>query len=75
MPDERLIITFPSTHAALKAERSAKAAQISVRMIPVPREISTACNMGMEASIEEMYSLKALLEAKEIECTFVTWTA
>ncbi|MCK5547515.1 MAG: DUF3343 domain-containing protein [Thermoplasmata archaeon] len=73
MPDERLIITFPSTHAALEAERSAKSAEISVRMIPLPREISADCNMGMEAPIEEMHSLKALLEGKGIECAFVTW--
>ena len=67
------IVTFTATHAALRAERSAIEAGFGVRMIPVPREISSDCNMGMEASIEDMERLRSLLASKGIECDLVRW--
>lgn len=38
-----LIITFGSSYMAIRAERALKALGISVELIPVPREISSAC--------------------------------
>jgi hypothetical protein len=73
MPDERCILTFPSTHFALRAERAAKEAGIPVRMIPVPRRLSADCNIGMEAPVEQEDQLRALLAAKSVECGFRTW--
>ncbi len=73
MTKERSIITFSSTHDALQAERIAREAGIRVRIIPVPRWISTDCNMGMELPIEQKDLLRAKLKAKCIECNFVNW--
>ena len=71
MPDERCIVTFPSTHFALRAERAAEEAAIPVTMIPVPRDISPDCHMGMEVSVEQADRLRALLAAKGVDCSFV----
>ena len=73
MAAELCIVTFTTTHGALRAERAAKEAGFRVRMIPVPREISSDCNMGMEASIEDMERLRSLLASRGIECEFVRW--
>ena len=38
-----LLATYPSSHAALAAEKLCKAAGIPVELIPVPRQIHSAC--------------------------------
>ena len=73
MGDEMCIATFPTSHAALRAEREAKAAGIAVRMVPVPRAISADCNMGMAAGVGDMPRLRALLNDSGIECNLVKW--
>ena len=74
MPAEVCIGTFPTTHAALSAERIATQAGVHVRMIPVPRGISADCNMGMEAPVAEMEQLRSLLAIAGVECDLVSWT-
>jgi len=44
-----------------------------VRMIPVPRGISSDCHMGMEAPVEDMERLRSLLAADGLECDLVRW--
>ena len=66
-------MTFPNTHAAIRAEGLAVGAGIPVRMIPVPRELSSDCNVGMKAAVEDMAQLQTLLQAEGIECDFVKW--
>ncbi|MHC4713011.1 MAG: DUF3343 domain-containing protein [Planctomycetota bacterium] len=73
MRDEVCIVTFPTTFAALRAERAAGEAGLAVRMVPVPREISSDCNMGMEASVKDMQALRSLLTSRGVECDFVKW--
>lgn len=71
MAEARCIVIFPSTHFALRAERAALAAGIPAQMIPVPRDISPDCNMGMEVSVEHEGALRTLLAAKGVDCSFV----
>ena len=73
MAAEVCIVTFPTTHGALRAEREAAEAGIEVRMIPVPRGISSDCNMGMEAAVGDEPQLRRLLSARGIECDLVRW--
>ena len=73
MDAEVCIVTFATTHAALGAEHAATEAGFAVRMIPVPREISSDCNMGMEASIDNMERLRSLFACEGIECNLVRW--
>ncbi len=73
MHRESLIVTFPSVHLSLRGERVAQEAGIQVRMVPVPRQISSDCNMGMEASIDCMDLLRSILAHKGIECHLVRW--
>jgi hypothetical protein len=71
MSEKYFIIIFSSTHLALKAERIAKKAGIRISMTPVPREISSDCNMGIKISVEQEKFLRALLSTEGVECDFV----
>lgn len=63
------VITFHSTHLAIKAERALRAASIDVRMIPVPRHISSNCGVAVCFSgsdencvLEQLASVKVEVE-------------
>ena len=73
MATEVCIVTFPTTHAALRGEKAAKQSGHDVKMAPVPRGISSDCNMGMRAAVEDMEQLRTLLASKQIECSLVRW--
>ena len=73
MAAEACIVTFPTVHAAIQAERAAKEEGVAVQMIPVPREISSDCNVGMKASVDDMPQLRSIMNFKGIECDMVEW--
>ena len=62
MKDYFILFTFYSTHLALEFERTLKSKEVYVKLIPVPRKISSSC--GLAGKIEE----KDLSKVKEI-CT------
>ena len=62
MKDYYILFTFYSTHLALEFERTLKSKEVYVKLIPVPRKISSSC--GLAGKIEE----KDLSKVKEI-CT------
>lgn len=43
--EEKCIVTFPTTTAAMEMERICKAKDVPGRLIPVPRAISAGCGM------------------------------
>ena len=60
MEDYFVLFTFYSTHLALEFERTLQSNKLFVKLIPVPRKISSSC--GLAGKIEE----KDLAEVKEI---------
>lgn len=73
MADAHYIVTFPTTHMTLRAERVAKSGGVAVKVIPVPRQLSADCNMGIKVSLEDADSLRSLLDAANVSCAFVGW--
>ena len=71
MADEHCIVTFPTTYMTLRAEGVAKSGGIVVKIIPVPRELSADCNMGIRVSLEDAESLSSLLDASNVSYAFV----
>lgn len=69
MSDAGWVITFPNTHHALRGERVAKAEGLQIKMVPVPRYISTDCNVGMEPPEGREEEVLALLQASRVECS------
>lgn len=54
-----LIITFPTTTAAMAMEKLCMEQGLKGRLIPVPREISAGCGMSWRAPVEEKDGLTA----------------
>lgn len=44
-----LLATYPSSHAALRAESQLKAAGVPVELIPVPRQVRSSCGFCLLA--------------------------
>ena len=42
-----LMATYPSSHAALKAEKRLHAAGLTVELIPTPRQFSSDCGVAL----------------------------
>lgn len=57
-----LIITFPTTTAAMAMEKMCMEKGLPGRLIPVPREISAGCGMSWRAPVEEKEQLLATAE-------------
>ena len=47
------VVTFSTTTAAMKMEKTAKEAKFPGRLIPVPREISASCGLSWAVPLEQ----------------------
>ena len=65
-----LIITFPSTAAAMEAESFCLEQGLPGRIIPVPREITAGCGLAWKAPPEAEEQLAGALRAAGL-----TWSA
>lgn len=61
-----LILTFPTTTAAMAMEKLCMEKGLPGRLIPVPREISAGCGMSWRAPIEEKEVLLAAAKSASI---------
>ena len=70
---QALVVTFPSTHQALKCDRSLKSKLEGFQLMPVPRQISSSCGLAAKIgglSQEQLLSefAAAGIEYEEIYC-------
>ncbi|BCV24697.1 MAG TPA: DUF3343 domain-containing protein [Firmicutes bacterium] len=61
-----LVITFPSTHAALKFDSAFKE-KGAAKLVPVPREISSSCGLAARLPDQDATKLVASLAALDVE--------
>ena len=59
---EQLVVTFPSTTAAMAMERFAKEEEIPGRIIPLPSELSAGCGLAWKTEPEEKAELMRRLD-------------
>ncbi|MFP4417102.1 MAG: DUF3343 domain-containing protein [Fibrobacterota bacterium] len=62
----RTFFLFKTTRDAIKAERILTAHHKRVRVIPVPRSISSECGMALEFTQENPLELQQLLHTENI---------
>jgi hypothetical protein len=62
----KLILTFESIHAVLKAEKLLKQGEFAHEIVPTPREISSDCGMAIRVSEEIGEKAKTLLVDKGV---------
>ncbi|MDG4475508.1 DUF3343 domain-containing protein [Thiovibrio frasassiensis] len=63
---EAYVAIFFSIHYVLKAEQLLKAANISLDVVPVPREISGDCGMAITFAPEQLAAVQSILAAADI---------
>ena len=66
--DARLdgLITFYSTHHALKAESALRAGEIDCLLIPGPKELSPNCGVALQFPLRERPGAEQHLAAKKV---------
>lgn len=67
MNSDKLVITFPSTHYALKAEKVLEEAGVAIELIPVPRELSSSCGLALPILEEEEDRVVEILRENRVE--------
>ena len=61
------VILFPSIYFALRAEKKSKEKGLSVRLIPVPRHLSSDCGVCLRIPWEEMEAIHSLLKEEKVK--------
>jgi hypothetical protein len=61
------VVLFNSTSGAIRAEKLAKEAGITVKLIPVPRHLSSDCGVCLRCEAVDVLTLRSLLEKAEVE--------
>ncbi len=61
------VITFYSTHLALKFAKILKDNGLQTRLIPVPRSISSSCGIAGKVEEEQLTAVKQLCKTCKIE--------
>lgn len=67
--EEKAIITFPTTTAAMAAEKACREAELPGRLIPIPRQLSAGCGFAWCSAPEWKQQLEELLEGRTIAFT------
>ncbi|MCL4499840.1 MAG: DUF3343 domain-containing protein [Chloroflexi bacterium] len=62
-----LIVTFPSTHAAMKAERTLAEKKVPIVMIPVPRFITADCGIALRFPAEKRDEVEQALNRAAVD--------
>lgn len=67
MNENNLVFTFYSTHLALEFERKLKAAALEVKIIPVPRQISSSCGLAGRIVEKDLSAAKSICSENDLE--------
>lgn len=60
------IITFLSSHHAIKAEKRFKTGNFEIELIPTPRPISSECGFTLYAKNDVVEKIKEFLQQKKL---------
>ncbi|MCJ7789241.1 MAG: DUF3343 domain-containing protein [Candidatus Atribacteria bacterium] len=67
MKDNYSVVIFYSTSAAIRAESLAQKVNLKVKLIPVPRHLSSDCGICLQFNNEDQQNIKEILVEKKIE--------
>lgn len=60
-------ITFKSVSYAMKFEAALKKCDIKIKIIPVPRSISSSCGLCVRFNISDKYKLEDIINKNNLE--------
>lgn len=61
------VVLFYSTSSALQVEKLLKGMGIAVKLIPVPRQLSSDCGISLRFDRPDESRIRTILESKRIE--------
>jgi hypothetical protein len=61
------VVLFSSTSGALRAEKLAKEARLRVKLIPVPRQLSSDCGVCLRCESTDVGAVRSLLEKAKVQ--------
>ena len=61
------VVLFYSTSAAIRAEKLTQEAGLKVKLIPVPRQLSSDCGISLRFEWDQAEVVRSVLEAKGVE--------
>lgn len=61
------VILFASTHHAIRAEKKAKENGFTVKLIPVPRHLSSDCGVCLRCSLDQRENLERVLQEEGVK--------
>jgi hypothetical protein len=61
------VILFPSTHFAIRAEKRVKEKGMTVKLIPVPRHLSSDCGVCLRIAWEQKEEIQSFLEREGVK--------
>ena len=61
------VILFPSIHFALRAEKIIKGKGLAIKLIPVPRHLSSDCGVCLRIPWEDKEKILDMLEAAGVK--------
>jgi hypothetical protein len=64
---EYAVVLFHSTQGAIKAERVLVRADVAVKLIPTPRQLSSDCGTALRCAWADMDAVIAALQAAQVE--------
>ena len=67
MEENYYVFTFYSTHLALEFEKKLKNNDLKIKLIPVPRQISSSCGIEKKKKKEDLGEIKNFCEENQIE--------
>jgi len=60
------LITFDSTHHAIRGEKFLKEKNLDVRTIPTPREITASCGLSIKFNIDNLENVKEIIKINDL---------
>jgi len=67
MKDNYSVVIFYSTSAAIRAESLAKKVNLKVKLIPVPRNLSSDCGICLRFNNEDKPKIEKILQDGKVE--------
>ena len=64
---QRLVVTFPTTAAAMEMEAKCRQAGIEGKLIPVPRSLTADCGIAWRCEPETREAVEAILKESRLE--------
>lgn len=61
------VVLFHSTSGAIRAEKLAKQGGLEVKLIPVPRHLSSDCGVCLRCHSTDVEGMRSILESARVE--------